>query len=567
MRKIVKSVKTSVRKLLKKREETMASAPTVPVPEPSRSTRSSLPSTPTVPAPGPSRPSRSTRSSPPSAPTIPAPEPSRSMRSSPPSANANILCEKLSTFQQLPPNVIHYIADKLPRHSDQAQFARTCRVAREVINAKLKDEAPVILDIRRRSDIEFIHILPDNKTLLILTYDRIPDSQFFILHHMDLETKTYTKRLEIGEIEGISDNKLFIVTKTDRVVKVFDLARGILVYEKTFSSDVKYAVVSNNGTIAVLYSVPISILSQEERDNLTREDERSRTTYRVGIVQPQTPNTITRLEYPGFISVKNRQGREQLKITPNGRHVIAFVSPDPYGFVLNQTGVWDAITGTHITTLNVYGFDIRPSTSSRSVFIDGSVYDLLTGERIAHFYERDVSTNDYKLSNGLKVSTWGIIYSPTDDLVYVIMRSSGARRREFMIALCDVRAKRIILHNDAVEASIFPFSADGKYYTIKSNGILSIVRTSDHKVIKEISISHEQGATFNDKYVVTWKIDKNHRPMKDIIKRWPIQRARPSIPPMPKSKSKGSFEPSLEAPSPSAARGGRRRMRSKAGIS
>lgn len=441
-------------------------------------------------------------------------------------------------------------------------------MAREVINAKLKDEAPVILDIRRRSDIEFIHILPDNKTLLVLTYEygRIPDFKFFTLHHMDLETKTYTKMLEIGEIEGLSDNKLFIVTKTDRVVKVFDLARGILVYEKTFSSDVKYAVVSNNGTIAVLYSVPISILSQEERNNLTREDERSQTTYRVGIVQPQTPSTITRLEYPGFISVKNRQGREHLKITPNGRHVIAFVSPDPYGFVLHQTGVWDAITGTHITTLNVYGFDIRPSTSSRSVFIDGNVYDLLTGKLIADLYERDVSTKDYKLSNGLKVSTWGITFSPTDDLIYIVMRSSGPKRREY-VALCDLRTNRIILHYDARNASMFPFSADGKYYTIEYNGILSIVRTSDHKVIKEISISHEQGATFNDKYVVTWKIDKNHRPMKDIIKRWPIQRARPSIPPMPKSKSKGSFEPSLEAPSPSAARGGRRRMRSKAGIS
>jgi len=441
-------------------------------------------------------------------------------------------------------------------------------VARDVINAKLKDEAPVILDVRHRSDVEFVNILPDNKTLLILTYeyDRIPDFRFFTLHHMDLETKTYTKKLEIGKIEGISDNKLFIVTKTNRVIKVFDLALGILVYQKTFSSDVKYAVVSNNGTIAVLYSVPISILSQQERDNLTIEDERSRKTYRVGIVEPQTPSTITRLEYPGFIAVKNRQGRELLKITPNGRHVIAFVSPDPYGFVLNQTGVWDAITGTHITTLNVSGFDIRPSTSSRSVFIDGNVYDLLTGERIADLYERDVSTKDYKLSNGLKVSTWGITFSPTDDLIYIVMRSSGAKRREY-VALCDVRANRIILQYDARDASIVPFSADGKYYTIEYDSILYVVRTSDHKIIKEISIPGEQGATLNDKFVVTWKVDENHRPMVDIIKLWPIQRPRPSIPPMPKSTSKGSSESSVGAPTETAARGGRRRTRSKARIS
>ena len=534
MRKAVKSLKTSVKKLFKKNRADTTT------PAPAATSRQSMPA-------------RSSRS--------------------PPSASEDIRCEP-SAFQMLPQNVLHSIADKLPRHSDQARLARTCRAARDVVNAKLKHEEPVTLDARRRADIEFIKFLQDKRTLLILTYvyGRIPEFRYFTAHHFDMESKKYTKSLQVGKLDALSDNHIFAVSISgERTLNVFDLREGTKVNQVNLQHAIKShdAVrVSNNGTVAVLLQIPLSELPEDERDAVSISDERKGRTYRVGIIHPHG-TTVTRLEHPpngGFIFFTAPNGIEYLQISPNGQYVVSLVSSintDPFGRPSNHIWVWNTSSGAHIATIqSPSSHCILPSPDNKTVFIDGCLYSLLTGRKLGgSFYEVGNRTYEFKLSNGLQVeqSYHDAAFSPNGDLVYVPFRG--------MICLCDLKSGRLIIHKRFLPTFPEPFTGDGQYYSMVSDNIVHIVRSSDHKLVKQVHVPEIAGCTFHEKSLVSWEMrEQEEQPRRHVIKEWALQPRRPSIPPMPSHKPSSGSPPKEPSPktsaaihAESAAGGGRRR--------
>ena len=546
----------------------------------------------------------------PSAPD-PSSPPSQGSRQTSSSVRQNLVPDRLdltqppelAAFQKLPDNVLHEISSCL-LVKDQANMASTCRSLRNVVSAKLRKEQPSLFDVPNpttfKYEIEYVEFLPDGETLLITakSFQRDIANGYYSFWHFHLSQKEIVRTLDVGHRpSAFSEDRSLIVTINTinkREFTVYNL-RSLEIERTGICTHRIHAIkIANNGTVLASISIPLSEIPVAEHAGLPEDDLKSQSTRRCVVMGPSDSMGV-RLAMPTE-AYDNEIVFSTLKITPNGKYIIGEIRYKILGHREGQivhllpqqrVWVWNGETGAYSHTITTSTMEnIVVSPDNRTVFIDGSLFNIRTGKfmfsfyRPAHGFPRELEgTGTVFLTYGKAphyVYQISAYFSPDGARLCMEMNDSGFAMEhggerlpmERYLLMCVISEKKLWALGSDIEPGTTPYSLASNFQLIgdpnRHNSVFIV--KNKNEIVREMFTKLElKGATVGKNYGVTWEPDPSRRWY--VFKAWPLPTTiRLPIPKPPKTPTE-SPAPTKSPQGETRSNGGRRLRKSQMSVS